>query len=250
MRYSTSIKALAIMAGLFMTSTAALAEEDKDTTVVVPETGLLPIKPSRNFTGPADITVCSCFGSNSSGLYFTVYNLNEKIIGSSANGSSGVFLVAKPGTYTLKLTDAEVTGPFNSTVISWQAEAGKAYKKDRFLYKYIVKDGVPGFQRDENYAAENYQYCDMSNDEHIYLPLAANNLNKIAELLNTTAASLQFIPFEGPWKNVPSLSEWAGINAVSSSSTAKNKIFDLQGRRVVKPMKGIYVKDNKKVIIK
>lgn len=238
------------MAALFMTSNIALAEEDKDTTVVVPETGLLPIKPSRNFTGPADITVCSCFDSKSSGLYFTVYNLNEVVIGSSVNSSSGVFLVAKPGTYTLKLTDAEVTGRINSTVISWMAEAGTAYKKDRFLYKYTVKDGVPGFLRDENHAADNYQYCDLGEGEHIYLPISDKNLNKIAELLNTTAASLQFIPFEGPWKNVPSLSELAGINDVCNSSAAKNKIFDLQGCRVVKPMKGIYVKDNKKVIIK
>ena len=248
MNISTPTKKMAMAILLAATVLTANAQE-QDTTVVVPELGVLPIKPSRNFTGPADVIVCSCFDSKSSGLYFTKYVLNTVVVGSSTNSSSALFLVAKPGTYTLTLTDAEVTGKVNTTSVNWLAGAGTAFKEKRYLYKYTVKDGKPGFERDEKYAAENYQHCDLAEGEHIYLPLAENNLAKIAELLNTTIAGLQFIPFNGPWKNVPTQDEIATGLTTLHPTTVTN-FFNLQGLRVIKPSKGIYVKDNKKVILK
>ena len=196
---------LSLIAGSLTSGFAQTATQD--TTVVVPETGYLPIKPSRNFTGPGNVLVCSMFGSNTSGLSFTKFRLDTVVVASSTNSSSGLLLVARPGTYTLTLTDAEVTGKIFTTSVSWQAEPGQAYKKNRLLYKFVNKPGRVGFERDETYAADNYQYCDISEGEHVYLPLAEKNVDKIAELLETTTANLAFIPFEGPWKNVPSLDE-------------------------------------------
>ena len=220
MKIFTSMKALALAAGMLLFPATIMAEADQDTTVVVPESGCLPIKPSRNFTGPKEVVVCSLFGSNSSGLYFTKYALDTVVVGSSTNSSSGLFLVAKPGTYKLTLTDREVTGKINSTSVSWQNAPGKAYKEGRVLYKFVNTAGNVGFQRDETYAADNYQYCGMAEGEHIYLPLAANNVAKAAELLETTAAELAFIPWAGPWKNVPELS--------ASSQQGTTATFDFQ----------------------
>lgn len=177
-------------------------EADKDTVVTVPETGYLAVKPSRNFTGPKGVVVCSMFGSNSSGLSFTTYGLDTVVVASSSSSNSGLFLIAKPGQYTLKLTDAEATGRINSTSVSWQQEPGQAYKKNRRLYKFVNEPGRIGFVRDAKYAADNYQYCDLAEGEHIYLPLADNNLKKAAELLNTTPEALDFIPWAGPWNKV------------------------------------------------
>lgn len=256
MKISTTCKSLALVGAMLLTATAANAQTaDQDTTIVVPETGYLAIKPSRNFTGPAGVIVCSCFGSNSSGLYFTKYNLNEVIVGSSTNSSSGLFIVAKPGTYTLTLTDAEVTGRINSTSVSWQSEPGQAYKKDRTLYKFVNTADQVGFLRDEKYAADNYQYCDMAEGENIYLPLAANNLTAIAKLMNTTAADLKFIPFAGPWKNVPSPKEAeenaaaAGVQTITPDTPAA-PVYDLQGRRVQTPTPGIYIQQGRKMVVK
>lgn len=232
-----------LLAGMQATGWA----ENADTTVVVPQTGVLPIKPSRNFTGDKGLLVCSMFGSNSSGLYFTKYVLNEVVMASTTNSSSGLFLVGKPGTYTLTLTDDEVTGRVNSTTISWQTEAGKAYKKDRRLYKFVNEPGRVGFERDENYKADNYQYCDMAEGDYIYLPLADNNLAAIAKLLNTTTEALTFIPWDGPWKNVPTAEEIEAADIKSlNEPTESHQLYDLQGRRIDTPKKGLYIANGKK----
>ncbi|MBO7139575.1 MAG: dockerin type I repeat-containing protein [Prevotella sp.] len=208
MKTTSPLKTLVLMAGMLLTSTLGNAQTaNQDTTVVVPETGYLAIKPSRNFTGPKNVLVCSMFGSNSSGLSFTKFRLDTVVVASTTNSSSGLLLVAKPGTYTLTLTDDEVTGKIFSTSVSWQAEPGQAYKRGRILYKFVNKPGQVGFERDEKYVGDNYQYCDMAEGEHIYLPLAEKNVEKIAELLETTKAELAFIPIDGPWKNVPTFDE-------------------------------------------
>ena len=242
---------LAIMAILLFLPSVATAA-DQDTTVVVPETGYLAIKPSRNFTGPKGVIVCSLFGSNSSGLSFTKYALDTVVVYSTVNSSSGLFLYAKPGTYTLTLTDAEVTGKINTTSVSWQEEAGKAYKKSRILYKFVNQPGKVGFERDEKYAADSYQYCDMAEGEHIYLPLAANNVNKAAELLETTAAELSFIPFNGPWNKVPTEADLvSGIAELKiSSSPAASTVYNLNGQRLTTMQKGLNIVNGKKLIIK
>lgn len=252
MKATISMKAMALTAIMLTASLATNAAEDQDTTVVVPETGYLAIKPSRNFTGPNNVIVCSCFGSNTSGLSFTKYRLDTVVVASTTNSSSGLFLVAKPGTYTLKLTDAEVTGRISTTSVSWQSEAGQAYKKDRILYKFINKPGQVGFLRDEKYASDNYQYCDMEEGEHIYLPLATKNVEAAAKLLNTTVDELKFIPFDTTWKNAPTPDEaaTAGISHIDNHQQDNQAIYDMQGRRVRQPSKGVYIKDNKKIVFK
>ena len=218
MKKFSTLKTLALAVGMLLTSVGAFAQTaDQDTVVTVPETGYLPIKPSRNFTGPKGVAVCSMFGSNSSGLSFTTYGLDSVVVGSSANSSSGLFLIARPGQYTLTLTDAEVTGKINTTSVSWQQEAGQAYKKSRVLYKFVNQPGRVGFERDEKYAADSYQYCDLAEGEHIYLPLAANNVAKAAEKLGTTSAELSFIPWAGPWNKVFTVDD---LPEVSQATTA------------------------------
>ena len=250
----TSLKPLALLLALLLAPAGMQAEEgDQDTTVVVPDTGVLAVKPSRNFTTTSkDIIVCSFFDSKSSGLYFTKYELDTVIVGSSANGNSGVFLVAKPGTYTLTLTDLEVTGKFNTTSVSWLNDPGTAYKKSRRLYKFVNEPGHVGFVRDEKYASDNYQYCDLAEGEHVYAPLAENNADAIAKLLGTTLADLQFIPWEGPWKNVPELDVTpAGINSASAvKPELQGAAYNLQGVRTTNTWKGVQVVDGRKVIVR
>jgi hypothetical protein len=42
----------------------------------------------------------------------------------------------------------------------------------------------------------------------------------------------------------------ASVESITMSSQQAGHYYDLQGRRVIKPSKGLYVKDNKKVILK
>lgn len=242
-----------IMAAMLSTQGLVAQTANQDTTIVMPATGIMAIHPSRNFTGDKGLVVCSCFDSKTSGLYFTKYILNEVIVGSSANSSSALFLLGKPGTYTLTLTDDEVTGRFNTTVVSWQAESGQAYKKSRTLYKFVNTEERIGFERDEKYAADNYQYCDLAEGEHIFLPLSSNNLPKIAELLETSVAELAFIPFNGPWKNVPTAEdiEAADITDMTTSQPESLQLlYDLQGRPLPngQTSKGIVITHGKKLL--
>lgn len=251
MEISTKMKTLTIVASLMFTANVNAAE-NQDTTVVVPETGYLAIKPSRNFTGPNNVIVCSCLGSPSSGLSFTKYRLDTVVVASTTNSSSGMFLVAKPGTYTLTLTDTKETRSFYSTSVYWKYDAGQVYKKNRNLYKFINEPGRVGFERDEKYAADNYQYCDLAEGEHAYLSLAASNVTKAAELLSTTAAELKFIPFDTTWRNAPMPDETAttGISKIGNDTQADAACYDLTGRRVKQTKKGLYIQNGNKLILK
>lgn len=244
---------MALVLGMLLAPAAMQAQQaDQDTIITMPETGVLPVKPSRNFTGPKDVTVCSFFGSKDSGLRFTKYGLDTVVVASAVNSSSAVFLVARPGTYTLTLTDREVTGRFNSTTVNWQNEPGTAYKKSRQLYKFVNEPGRVGFERDEKYAADNYQYCDLAEGEHVYTPLAENNVEAVARLLKTTVAETKFIPWEGPWTNVPALDVTpAGIGTVSAAEPAsQGAAYSLQGIRTTGTRKGVQVVDGRKVIVR
>ena len=64
----------------------------------------------------------------------------------------------------------------------------------------------------------------------VYLPSSA-----------VTSSSRDFIGFEG---------DVTGINEVKNQKETVNGIFDLQGRKVVTPSKGLYIVNGKKVVIK
>lgn len=243
------LKSLALVASLL--PVAAFAEEDKDTIVVVPETGHLAIKPSRNFTGPTGVIVSSFYGSgnaSSPGLKFTNQELGEGIIiANPANSSSGYILTAKPGQYTLKLTDQTATKQFKSTTAYWTAETGTVYRKDCMVFKFVNTTEKVGFERDEKYAAQGYNYCDMAEGEHLYLPLTTKPLERIVATLQTTKDALSFIPWSETW-GCPMV-DASGINTVNGNAATDGKVYDLQGRRVEgQPQKGLYITNGKKYI--
>lgn len=41
-----------------------------------------------------------------------------------------------------------------------------------------------------------------------------------------------------------------GINNITTTENTKNEVFDLQGRRVLNPTKGVYIVNGKKVVLK
>ncbi len=235
-----------------MLQMAVFAEEDKDTTVVIPASGHLAIKTSRNFTGPTGVIVSSFFASgnsSSAGLKFTNYELAEGVvIPMSSNSSSGLILTAQPGTYTLTLTDQTATISIFSTSASWCASAGTISKTNYRLYKFVNTAEKVGFERDETYAAENYAKCDMGADDHIYVALGDKPLARITATLETTVDALAFIPWSDVW-GCPSMP--TGISVIRTDATSADKCFDLQGRPVgSQPQKGIYIINGKKHIVK
>ena len=240
-----------IMAAMLSTQGLVAQTANQDTTIVMPATGIMAIHPSRNFTGDKGLVVCSCFDSRTSGLYFTKYILNEVIVGSSANSSSALFLLGKPGTYTLTLTDRTATKQFFSTSVSWVDEAGTVDEssKQRAVYKFVNETGRVGFERDETYAGENYYKCDMAEGEHVYFAIGEKNMERICATMETTAADLSFIPWSEELWGCPVIDAAAGIHTISRSPLTTGYCFDLQGRRInVEPQHGIYILNGKKYI--
>jgi len=231
---------------------------DADTTVVIPDTGVLPVKPSRNFTGKGEgLIVCSLYGSSnatSTGISFNKFGLDSVVIASSPNTSSCLILVGKPGTYTLQLTDAEATGKIFSTTLYWHEDLSQAYARDRRVFKFVNETDHVGFELDQKYADQKYQYCDLGEGEHVYVPLSDKPAEIVATKLGTTLDALTFIPFFGPWRNGVTQEEIeaAGISqAVAASTTTDDACYDLQGRRVGQPAKpGLYIRHHRKTLIK
>jgi hypothetical protein len=250
MKISTPVKMLVIAAALLFT-TNVRAQENRDTVVTVPSTGYLPLKPSQNFTGTNDdVLVTSFSGSSTKGINFNTKKLSEGVFGSSVNSGSAVILVAQPGNYTLTLTDAAVTANFFSTTVFWVYEPCVAYKKGRMLYKFVNTADKVGFQRDETYASDNYQSCTMGEGENIYAPFATKNIEKAAELLNTTVADLTFIPWSKEVFGAPLLSDITtdiqNINLPSDNNA--QQFFNLAGQKVNESYKGIIIKNGRKYI--
>ena len=229
-----------------------LTAEGRDTTVVIPSTGHLAIKPSGNFTGPAGIIVSNFYGSGndtSPGLRFNNQELGEGIvIAHSASSNSGLVLTASPGTYTLTLTDREATKQFFSTSAYWTAEPGTVTQKDRRLYKFVNTEGHVGFERDEKYAADRYQSCDMGEGDHLYLPVSEKMMERLSATLETTADNLQFIPWSQLW-GCPSAPS-TGFSSIKASVKADRQSYDLTGRKAAARQRGLLINNGKKYIVK
>jgi hypothetical protein len=250
MKVYKRVMMLALAASLL--PTAAFCD-DKDTTVVIPATGHLPFKPSRNFTGPAEVVVSNFYGSGnatSPGLRFNNQQLGEGIvIAHSANSNSALILTAQPGTYTLTLTDREVTKQFFSTSAYWQQEPGTVYREDAAVYKFINRTDRLGFERDEKYAAEGYHHCDMAEDDHLYMPVTAKSMERITATLETTAAALDFIPWSELW-GCPEVETTAISTVLSDRAGMVNapSCYNLHGQRISQPQRGISIVNGKKYV--
>lgn len=241
---------LALMATLPL---ASFAEDDKPVQITIPSTGHLAIKPERNFKGPAGVIVSNYTGSGnatSKGLVFNNQELGEGVvIAHAANSSSGLILTAQPGTYTITYTDDTATKQFFSTNVSWTDESVASTTKDETrIYKFVNRDDKIGFERDETYASTLYKSCTMGEGEHVYFAIGKKPMERITATLNTTVEELAFIPWSEIW-GCPMIDP-AGITEVVNGKSDNSKLYDLQGREVTEPAKGLYIKNGKKYIAK
>ena len=253
MKATTSLKTLALLAGMLCLAGNAQAEEDKETTVTIPATGHLAFLPERNFMGPAGMTVSNFYGSanaTSPGLRFNNQELGEGVvIGHTAGSTTPVILTAAPGTYTITYTDQNATKQFFSTSAYWTEETtATTTKTGTRIYKFVNEVGHVGFQRDEAYAATSYMSCTMGEGEHCYTQLTENPLKRIVATLETTIDELSFIPWSELW-DCPMVDESAGIDDITVSLPSDKHYYDLQGRRLSgQPQKGLYIYNHKVLV--
>ena len=155
-------------------------------------------------------------------------------------GAAGFFLAINHDTATKQ---------FFSTNVSWTDESVASTTKDETrIYKFVNRDDKIGFERDETYASTLYKSCTMGEGEHVYFAIGKKPMERITATLNTTVEELAFIPWSEIW-GCPMIDP-AGITEVVNGKSDNSKLYDLQGREVTEPAKGLYIKNGKKYIAK
>lgn len=226
----------------FDTEMAGLTEA----TIVIPESGYQVFRPEKSFFGPKN-------------LYFVYLTGNKKnanvtfnnIPGDSSLVDKGNYIaVGKPGTYTVTLSDAQPTQKVPSNLLTWSEEDTKELtgnQATRSIYKWHNEAGKVGFQRVPATADGKYNVATFSGEDRLYLTLTADMVNAFYAANNAASAeTFDFIIWQGATPEQAA----AEVKTVTVQPATDGAVYDLQGRRVIKPKKGIYVKDRKKVILK
>jgi len=154
--------------------------------------------------------------------------------------------IAQPGTYTLKMSEAQAMLRSRSTAQQWSTEDHKELtggQKTRSIYKFSNAAGKVGFQRVSKTAEGGYNVADFTDGERLYVTLTPAIVTNFCETFGV--ADLDFIPWTG--STPTSITE--GIETVGVKTAAEGVIFDLQGRRVSgTPRHGLYIVNGKKVL--
>ena len=116
------------------------------------------------------------------------------------------------------VTDNELIGVTTRTLVEW--ETGGDGK-----YNYILQGGQFKKAKDGGYLKANRAYLHTSYDV-------------------TTASARDYLEFSFEGEE-----ETTGVNEVTTTNRT-NEYFDLQGRKVAQPAKGLYIVNGKKVVIK
>lgn len=216
-----------------------------DLPVVIPASGFLPIKPAKPFFGPKELAIVGTNASSKQDVTDIIYNVYRA--DTLLAMASPYILVGKPGSYTLKMSDAAATisGSSNS---NWTDEAGvfTVSQNNRLVYKFVCDENRVGFQRDENYKDVNYKSCNFEEGEHFFITMPSVAVGYIEANRGMEAGTLSFLEWTGP---TPTEVAVKGISAEGIQPT-DNAIFDLSGRRVSKAVRGLYIIGGKKVVVK
>ena len=200
---------------------------------------LAPEEITITISGYGSATYCSDFAldfSNVEGLKAyaaTGYNVNTGVVTltrlQTAREGTGLFLKGKPGKYTVPVL--EETGDHSLNMLVGTLKETTVDSSDDLYanYKYTINEGTstPMF----------YQFADGSslsaNKAYLQIPLA---------WLKASASKSVEIRFDD--------GETTDIDEVEGENGDAETVYDLQGRAVENPTKGIYIVDGKKVFIK
>lgn len=219
-----------------------------DFAITIPESGYLAFTIDQPFCGPRDMVLCFVNASNNSTTTDLRY---QEFRGDSTLLMKGDWIaIAKPGTYNLQLSSSQGIMKTRTSIQSWCADDTKSMSQtNRSYYKFQNVAGRIGFQRVPKTAQGYYNFVDCTDGNRLILTLPDAVADKIAAANQASShVDLDFIAWHGATPEQAA----ASVRPVAAMTAADTRggIFDLQGRRVIKPTKGIYVKDRKIVILK
>lgn len=187
---------------------------DKVSKLTITSAGYATFAPAGNVTIPSDVTAYTVKVNDDN----STITLNEISSDAVIPAGTGVLVAGAEGEYTFAGTTADATELTNNDL----KVAGESTVADGKQYGLAQVDGTVGFFKIKS--------GDTLTAGKAYL-----------EVSEESAAKMSFFALDG---------ETTGINAVETSKTADNAFYTLQGVRVAKPSKGLYIMGGKKVIVK
>ena len=185
-----------------------------DAALSITSAGYATFSPASNVTIPSDVTAYTVKVNDDN----STITLNEISSDAVIPAGTGVLVAGAEGEYTFAGTTADATELTNNDL----KVAGESTVADGKQYGLAQVDGKVGFFKIKS--------GDTLTAGKAYL-----------EVSEESAAKMSFFALDG---------ETTGINAVETSKTADNAFYTLQGVRVAKPSKGLYIMGGKKVIVK
>lgn len=153
-----------------------------------------------------------------------VYLVDSKTyeVGQVIPAGEAVVLQGAAKNYSFDIVDTEDVADANNVLIGTDEET--TIEEDGYKF-YMLSNGVDGI----GFYFQTANGATITNGAHkAYLRVA------------TSAEAKSFYTF----------GEATAINAVATSEKSSNGVFDLQGRRVENPVKGLYIVNGKKIVVK
>jgi len=144
-------------------------------------------------------------------------------VGNVIPAGEAVVLQGAANTYSFDIVATEVTPDTNNLLIG--TDELTTFEEDGYKF-YMLSNGIYGI----GFYLQNENGNSIANDEH-------KAFLRVAE----ATASKAFFSLGG---------EATAINSVATAKKETKGVFDLQGRRVDNPVKGLYIMNGKKVVIK
>lgn len=155
--------------------------------------------------------------------------------------NTGVVVRAEQGVYTFNYTEDAATPVAQNLFKGTAANTWILPTAGSTAFVLSVVDDEVGMYR----AALNGEGKFLNNANKAYLELANNKLGISEDELDTSVGGAQLskgFSFKFP--------ETTGISGVTTPATLSNTYYDLQGRKVAQPTRGIYIFNGKKVMVK
>ena len=217
-------------------------------TITIPESGYLPINPTKPFCGPKGMVFTHVNASNhesTTDLLYGEYPADSILL------IKGPWIaIAAPGTYTLKLSDSQGVMKSRSSCTSWCDDNELQLTGSRVnnvIYKFSNVKGNVGFKRVDAEEGK-YNKATFSDGDRLYISLSEKNLEKI--YASNGAASIGELSFI-TWHGTTPEKIAAGIDErVVVKKDTPTVFYNLNGQRVEHPTKGIYIQNGKKILVK
>lgn len=213
------------------------------------QNGLRGYHIASSYVIPADVIAVKVGAgySASKGAYvnYTDFDGNSATIITPKN--SALVLKAAPGVHDFVLSAAlneQTISNGNSMSPGTQAGFNTGTTKNRACFRFVSDATKPGFQRNSD---ENYTVTLEAKDE-VFLMVNTQETNFWGNYAWENDAK-DWITWNGGQyidTGVSPIANKTGYELGASMKSSNSTYFDLQGRRVIKPTKGIYVKNNKK----